>query len=176
VLVTADGGLRVLLNPLPDFASGVRVIAQAAACVISRPGFASAGARSQNAPVLPDLRGVSVLVVEDERIMRRLFRAWFEQLGASVREASDGRVGLELIGTFRPDVVLCDLSMPSFDGYDFIKGLRQDLKLQTPVIAVTGMGDSEALLQTAEAGFAAFLLKPVTLEQVAAQVARVLGR
>jgi two-component system KDP operon response regulator KdpE len=123
-----------------------------------------------------DLRGVSVLVVEDEPIMRRLFRAWFEQMGASVREAKDGREGLALAAASPPAVVLCDLSMPAFDGYDFIKGLRGDLGLQTPVIAVTGMGDPEALLRTAEAGFAAFLLKPVTMEQVAAQVVRVLGR
>jgi CheY-like chemotaxis protein len=132
--------------------------------------------RPDNGPVLPDLGGVSVLVVEDEAIMRRLFRAWFEQLGATVREAKDGRQGLALVAASAPDVVLCDLSMPSFDGYDFIEGLRKDLGLQTPVIAVTGLGDSEVLLQTAEAGFASFLLKPVTLEQVAAQVARVLGR
>lgn len=126
--------------------------------------------------MLPDLRGVRVLVVEDERIMRRLFRAWFEQLGAEVREAQDGRDGLRQAAAAAPDVVLCDLSMPAFDGYDFIQGLRRDLGLQTPVIAVTGMADAEALLQTAEAGFASFLLKPVTIEQVAAQVARVLGR
>ena len=126
--------------------------------------------------MLPDLRGVTVLVVEDERIMRRLFRAWLEQMGASVHEAKDGRDGLALAAISPPDIVLCDLSMPAFDGYDFIKGLRQDLGLQTPVIAVTGLGDADALLRTAEAGFAAFLLKPVTLEQVAAQVARVLGR
>ncbi len=126
--------------------------------------------------MLPDLRGVAVLVVEDEPIMRRLFRAWFEQMGASVREAKDGREGRTLATASPPDVVLFDLSMPAFDGYDFIKGLRQDLGQQTPVIAVTGMADAEALLRTAEAGFAAFLVKPVTMEQVAAQVARVLGR
>jgi CheY-like chemotaxis protein len=126
--------------------------------------------------VLPDLHGVTVLVVEDEPIMRRLFRAWLEQIGATVREAKDGREGLALAAASPPHVVLCDLSMPAFDGYDFIKGLRQDGGLQTPVIAVTGMADSEALLRTAEAGFAAFLVKPVTMEQVAAQVARVLGR
>ena len=126
--------------------------------------------------MLPDLRGVSVLVVDDEPIMRRLLQAWFEQLGATVQEAKDGRVGLELVASFRPHVVLCDLAMPLFDGYDFIRGLREDLKLQTPVIAVTGIADPDALLRTAEAGFASFLLKPVTLEQVAAQVRRVLGR
>jgi CheY-like chemotaxis protein len=126
--------------------------------------------------VLPDLHGVRILVVEDEPVMRRLFRAWLEQLGATVREARDGREGLELVQASPPDVVLCDLSMPTLDGYAFIRGVRVDLGLPTPVIAVTGMADSEALLQTADAGFAAFLVKPVTLQQVAAQVARVLGR
>jgi CheY-like chemotaxis protein len=127
-------------------------------------------------PRLPDLRGVRVLVVEDEPIMRRLFRAWLEQLGATVHEAHDGREGLQLARTAACDVVLCDLSMPVVDGYALIRGMREDLKLQTPVIAVTGMADADALLQTAEAGFASFLRKPVTLEQVAAQIARVLGR
>ncbi len=127
-------------------------------------------------PALPDLSGVRVLVVEDEPIMRRLFRAWLEQLGATVREAHDGRQGLEMARAAPADVVLCDLSMPVVDGYALIRGMREDLKLPTPVIAVTGMADSDALLQTHEAGFASFLRKPVTLEQVAAQIARVLGR
>jgi CheY-like chemotaxis protein len=67
----------------------------------------------------------------------------FEQLGAEVREANDGRDGLRQVAAAAPDVVLCDLSMPAFDGYDFIQGLRRDLGLQTPVIAVTGMADAE---------------------------------
>jgi CheY-like chemotaxis protein len=126
--------------------------------------------------VLPDLRGIDVLVVEDEPIMRRLFRAWLEQLGATVREARDGAEGLDQARAQPPDVVLCDLSMPSFDGFAFIHGLREDLKLQTPVIAVTGMTAEETVLRTVEAGFASLLVKPVTIAQVAAQVARVLGR
>src|SRR5688500_18885856 len=75
--------------------------------------------------VLPDLRGVRVLVVEDEPIMRRLFRAWLEQLGATVHEAHDGRQGLELARTAPIDVVLCDLSMPVVDGYALIRGMRE---------------------------------------------------
>ena len=126
--------------------------------------------------MLPDLHGIDVLVVEDEPIMRRLFRAWLEQLGASVREARDGAEGLEQARAQAPDVVLCDLSMPAFDGFAFIHGLREDLKLQTPVIAVTGMTADETVLRTVEAGFASLLVKPVTIAQVAAQVARVLGR
>lgn len=124
----------------------------------------------------PSFQGLRVLVVEDEPIMRRLFRAWLEQLGATVREARGGGEGLEMIAAEPADVVLCDLSMPGVDGFHFIRALRRDLGLQTPVIAVTGMAPSEALLQSVEAGFASFLVKPVTLEQVAAQVARVLAR
>lgn len=124
----------------------------------------------------PLLQGVRVLVVEDEPIMRRLFRAWLEQLGAAVREARDGREGLEAVKAEEPDVVLCDLSMPGVDGYDFIRGVRRDLGLAVPVIAITGMDPDGALVQSAEAGFASFLVKPVTLQQVAAQLARVLGR
>ena len=126
--------------------------------------------------MLPDLHGIGILVVEDEPIMRRLFRAWLEQLGADVREARDGAEGLEHARAQTPDVVLCDLSMPSFDGFAFIHGMREDLKLQTPVIAVTGMTADETVLRTVEAGFASLLVKPVTIAQVAAQIARVLGR
>jgi two-component system, chemotaxis family, chemotaxis protein CheY len=126
--------------------------------------------------VKPRLSGINVLVIDDDPVTRRLYALWLDQLGAGVREAKDGFEGLELIWAERPDVVLCDLAMPNFDGYAFVAGLREDFKLQTPVIAITGRTAQEALVKSIEAGFASFLAKPVTIDQVAAQITRVLGR
>jgi CheY-like chemotaxis protein len=126
--------------------------------------------------VLPDLRGTSVLVIEDDLVVRRVYRLWLEELGASVREAANGFEGLELVWMARPDIVPCDIAMPSFDGYSFIKGLREDFKLRTPVIAVSGKMTVHAVAQASDAGFVDYLAKPVSFEELADCVARMLAR
>jgi CheY-like chemotaxis protein len=122
--------------------------------------------------VLPDLTGVNVLVVEDDPVSRRVYQMWLDEMGATVRCAEEGFSALEFIWEARADIVLCDLRMPNINGYAFIQAMRNDLKVQTPVIAITGAPEHRA--QSLDAGFAACMTKPITLEQLGAQIAGVL--
>ncbi len=123
----------------------------------------------------PDLAGVNVLVVEDDLVTRRVYESWLQDLGASVRCAREVFEALQLVWEARADVVLCDLRMPNFDGYAFVHGLRRDLKVQTPVIAITGANE-DARGKALEAGFASCMTKPVEVEELGAEILRVLRR
>jgi len=65
-----------------------------------------------------------VVVVEDDRQIRRFVRATLEAEGCKVFEAETGRQGLVEAGTRKPDLVVLDLGLPDIDGIDFIRDLR----------------------------------------------------
>jgi CheY-like chemotaxis protein len=81
--------------------------------------------------------------------------------------AYDGASALELARLYRPDVVLLDLRMPGMDGFEVGKRLREELGPKDPtLIAVTALGDGEALRRTEQAGFAFHLVKPAYLPEL----------
>jgi len=121
-----------------------------------------------------DLRGVSVLVVEDHPDSRELLREIVESFGATVVVAGDGEDALRKVARVRPGLVLCDLRMPLLDGFGFIDRLRRDPALsRTPVIAVTALGTETDVMRTWQAGFNGHLVKPIDYGTIAAQLARV---
>jgi two-component system CheB/CheR fusion protein len=88
-------------------------------------------------------------------------------IGHEVASAEDGEKGLAAAREFRPDVVLSDIGLPNMDGYEFARHIRQDPELAcTYLIATTGYGQAEDQRRAVEAGFNAFLTKPVGLEDL----------
>ncbi|MET0554630.1 MAG: response regulator [Vicinamibacteria bacterium] len=122
----------------------------------------------------PTLLGVSVLLVEDNVDLRELLCIWLEIAGARVRQASDGHEALRAVRLAVPDVIICDLHMPGLDGCGFVDQMRRELKLDIPVIALTGSESERAVIRTLEAGFQGHLLKPVTREALVSQIGRAL--
>jgi len=122
-----------------------------------------------------DLRGVSVLIVEDHPDSRDILRQVVESFGASAAVAPDGRQALRVISWMKPDLILCDLRMPVVDGFGFIDGLRHDPNLsRTAVLAVTALGSEADIRRTWEAGFDGHVVKPIDYQTIAAQLERIL--
>jgi two-component system CheB/CheR fusion protein len=122
----------------------------------------------------PDLRGVTVLIVEDHDDSREMLSQIVESFGATVILAADGRAALRKVGWIRPNLVLCDLRMPGLDGFGFVDRLRHDPALsRIPVIAVSALGSDADVMRTWEAGFNGHLVKPIDYETIAAQLERV---
>jgi PAS domain S-box-containing protein len=123
---------------------------------------------------LPTLRGVRVLVIDDQAITRDLVAAIFRHAHAEVHSASSVRKGLEQFAATPPDVVVCDLAMPEEDGFAFVRALRAlpATDNETPVIALTAFGRPEDRQQALAAGFDAYLKKPVDPEELASTVLR----
>jgi phosphoserine phosphatase RsbU/P len=103
----------------------------------------------------------TVLIIDDEALIRLTIGAYLEDCGFRVLEAVDGRQGVELFLSARPDVVLTDLRMPELDGLGVIAAIKAQSP-GTPVIAITGTGDPRAARETAELGACGCLFKPFT--------------
>jgi len=98
------------------------------------------------APILAKYRraGSTVLVVEDDRSMRKVLHRSLEKEGWRVFEADNGRVALDFVSRNTPDVILLDLMMPEMDGFEFVEQLRQEPRHRTiPVVVITAKDITE---------------------------------
>lgn len=121
------------------------------------------------------LRGVKVLVVDDDDDSRELLGELLEIEGAEVRMASDAALGMASLRQLVPDVLVSDIGMPGEDGYAFLRRCRRsgDQALNgVPAIALTAYTRPEDRRKAKEAGFNDFLEKPVDLTRLVAAVAR----
>lgn len=119
------------------------------------------------------LRGVSVLVVEDDEDTQHMLRAILETEGAAVSTAGTAAEGLQAFLSQQPDVVVCDLGLPGADGYALlrqIRGLPGILGGMTAAVALTGYA-AELTPKVLHAGFQAHLQKPVMPDDVIKTVA-----
>ena len=125
------------------------------------------------------LRGVRVLVVDDEEEVRKYVLTVFRSSGVEVGSASSAREALKVLAEWRADVVLTDLAMPHADGFDLLHWIRESAleHVRTlPVIALTAFAMTEDRERVSDAGFQGFLAKPVEPAQLRAAVARVVSR
>ena len=112
-----------------------------------------------------------VVVVDDQTLVRQGIRTLLDLAGIEVvGEADDGEAALAVIGESSPDVVLLDLRMPRYDGIWALNRLRE-LGGEVPVLVLTTFDDDELVLEALRAGARGYLLKDVTVEQLARAVA-----
>ncbi len=109
---------------------------------------------------MPDTTGPRILVVDDNRQLRRLFALYLESEGFVIVEADDGGAALEHCARERCDLVLLDLRMPGLDGHEVLARLRAGSP-DLPVIVVSGTGDVADVIAALRAGATDYLLKPV---------------
>lgn len=102
----------------------------------------------------------TILIVDDEELIRLNLRALLEDLGYRVAEAVDGLDGLDAFDRERPDLVMADLRMPVMDGLSMIAALR-DKSPETPVIVVSGAGTVPEAVDSLRLGAWEYVMKPV---------------
>ncbi len=104
----------------------------------------------------------SVLVVDDEEVMRILARDALEQSGFTVTEAENGERALELFNAKPPDIVLMDVRMPVMDGFEACRSLRRlPSGKHTPILMMTGLEDVDSITRSYEVGATDFINKPI---------------
>ena len=116
----------------------------------------------------------SVLIVEDERQIRRFVRSTLEAEGCRVFEAETGRQGLVEAGTRRPDLVVLDLGLPDIDGVDFIRDLRG--WSAAPIIVLSARSTESDKVGALDAGADDYLAKPFGVAELSARVRAMLRR
>jgi CheY-like chemotaxis protein len=110
----------------------------------------------------PDLRGVRVLVVDDDAASAKLLAVVLGAEGCEIRVAYSAEEALDILGGFRPRAIVLDLILPLMSGLLFAQRLKSDAAMRDLVIiavsAVNGPGAERAALG---AGCAAFIRKPI---------------
>jgi two-component system response regulator ResD len=115
-----------------------------------------------------------ILVVDDERAIRRLLRMYLTDAGFTVAEAGDGRQALEQVRQGGIDLVLLDLMLPEIDGLDVCRRIRESSAL--PVVILTARGDEAQRVTGLELGADDYVVKPFSPAEVVARVRAVLRR
>jgi DNA-binding response OmpR family regulator len=104
---------------------------------------------------------ISVLVVDDDAVVRELLRMNFELEGHAVLEAADGESAIATVRDQRPDAVLLDVMMPAPNGFEVCAALRADPSTAAiPVILLTARALSADRVRGHDAGADAYVTKP----------------
>jgi CheY-like chemotaxis protein len=114
----------------------------------------------------------TVLVVDDEPVLRTIVREILHEEGYAVIEAADGRVMLEMMAKERPDLVLMDVMMPGIDGREAYRQLRLHPEHRDVPVVMMSAGVRPIKLDPSIAGFMA---KPFDISQLVELVDRLIG-
>ena len=101
-----------------------------------------------------------VLVVDDNTDVRETLRTMLELSGFEVATAAGGETAIEMARSYRPDVVLMDLSMPGVDGFAAAKRLRAEQGAALPLVSLSALHAPDAENWSRRAGFDFHLSKP----------------
>jgi CheY-like chemotaxis protein len=113
--------------------------------------------------LIHNLRGLSVLVVEDEVDARELLGFLFKGAGANVYMADTAAAALAILAVHTPDVVISDIAMPDQDGYSLLRRVRSldhEAKRTMPAIALTAFSREVDRERALDAGFDLHMSKP----------------
>ena len=145
------------------------VLVRAAARAAGRAGDI---ASSEPVPHTPEKVGGRVLVVDDNSVNRKILARQLELAGASTDSASGGEEALELWHRGNYDLVLADLQMPTMDGFELARRIREseasERRGRTPILAVTASALEDHEQQSRAVGMDGLITKPIGIEQLRA--------
>ena len=109
-------------------------------------------------------RSYRILVVDDMRAMRIVTEQLLEKLGHTVQVAENGKLALETLDSFMPDIVFSDITMPGMSGFELARRIRERADLSSVyLVAMTGYGQPSDREMSFSAGFDRHLTKPVAV-------------
>ncbi len=110
----------------------------------------------------------TILVIEDEMPIRKVLAISLESAGYKVVECDNGKEGLRLAASVRPELILLDLGLPDIDGKDVIAGIRQ--WAQTPIVVCSVRNSDEEIVRALKAGADDYVTKPFSSEVLLARI------
>jgi hypothetical protein len=121
------------------------------------------------------LRGVSILLVEDEADLRELLAETLAHHGADVRTASNAEEALQLLEQGGLDALVADIGLPGIDGLELVRLVRKRGD-ELPAVALTGYARPSDRAQVLSAGFQEHVTKPVDGARLVSAISGVLTR
>jgi len=103
---------------------------------------------------------MTILIVEDEEILRKVLKEKFEENDYSVVLAMDGEAAINLARKYKPQLILLDLILPKKDGFEVLKDLKSDFELKhIPVIILSNLGQDEGIKKAFDLGAIDYIIK-----------------
>lgn len=116
----------------------------------------------------------TILVVEDYDDVRQMLRILLESENFCVLEASSGAEALQVLRSGRPDVILMDLALPEFDGFETIRRIRKiDGFQNTPIIILSAYSGLSVYETARRAGIDFVMTKPIDFDELAELIGRI---
>lgn len=109
-----------------------------------------------------------VLVIDDEKQIRRFMHITLKAAGYKVEEADNGEQGARMALSIKPDLIICDLGLPDIDGTEVIARIRQDQ--QIPIIVLSIRSDNHDIVGALDLGADDYLVKPFDTEILLARI------
>lgn len=116
-----------------------------------------------------------ILVVEDDKNLRRLMEAVLTQNGYHVVPASDGQEALDLLESIYVDLIISDIMMPKLDGYSLTRELR-NANYEIPILMITAKETYEDKRKGFIAGADDYMVKPINIDEMVLRVGALLRR
>jgi two-component system nitrogen regulation response regulator NtrX len=108
---------------------------------------------------------MKILIIDDEKAIRRALREILEFEECHVEEAENGKEGIEKLQKNEYDLIFCDIKMPIMDGLDVLSNAMK-LNIETPIIMISGHGNIETAVQAIKDGAFDFIEKPLDLNRI----------
>lgn len=118
-----------------------------------------------------------IALIEDDPVINQMYRMKFEADGFEVQIADNGERGVDMVESFRPDIILLDLQMPHMDGAEALTHIRsEEWGKNIPVIILTNLGEEEAPKSLKTLNVHSYIVKAdLTPRQVVARTKEALG-
>ncbi|MEM7798415.1 MAG: response regulator transcription factor [Chloroflexota bacterium] len=118
-----------------------------------------------------------ILVVDDDKSIIKIVRAYLEQAGYGVMVAFDGQSAMHMLRSEKPDLLILDLMLPDRDGWDITRSIRNDKRLATiPIIMLTARIDDSDKIVGLEIGADDYVTKPFNPREIVARVRALMRR
>jgi CheY-like chemotaxis protein len=117
----------------------------------------------------------TILVVDDDQLMHRLFQHHLERAGYRMISATTGREAIEMATREQPQLIVMDIMMPDMDGLAALRELKKcDASKQIPVIMITANASHLSRQEASSYGATIFLTKPISPTQLLTEIRKVL--
>lgn len=116
-----------------------------------------------------------ILIIDDEKSIRRTLREILEYENFKVEEAQDGLEGLTMAQKEKFDIILCDIKMPKMDGMEALEKLME-AAVDAPVVMISGHGNIETAVEAVKKGAYDFIQKPLDLNRLLVTIRNALDK
>jgi len=118
---------------------------------------------------------MKVLAIDDQKLVLLPLQKRLRALGYDVKIETESKKGLLTYTTWKPDLVILDISMPEISGIDIIKQIRIEKKDNTPIVVLSGKKDDSTIIEAFELGINDYMKKPLSLNEICIRVKNIIG-